>query len=76
MLGLLVLKNAVESTSQRLKWTSGARVMIIFGLNKKIVSWLLGGELVWEAQGTSLKAFPEEPGGGSRPLQDTDYFGT
>ena len=36
MLGLLVLKNAVESTSQRLKWTSGARVMIIFGLKKKL----------------------------------------
>ena len=30
MLVLLVLKNAVECTSQRLKWTSGARVMIIF----------------------------------------------
>ena len=64
----LVLKNAAECTSQRLKWTSGARVMIIFGLNKKIVSWFLGGELVWEAQGTSLKAFPEELGGGpARP---------
>ena len=31
MLELLVLKNAVECTSQRLKWTSGARVMIFFG---------------------------------------------
>ena len=31
MLDFLVLKNAVECTSQRLKWTSGARVMIIFG---------------------------------------------
>ena len=30
MLERLVLKNAVECTSQRLKWTSGARVMIIF----------------------------------------------
>ena len=30
MLVFLVLKNAVECTSQRLKWTSGARVMIIF----------------------------------------------
>ena len=29
MLKVLVLKNAVECTSQRLKWTSGARVMII-----------------------------------------------
>ena len=28
-LELLVLKNAVECTSQRLKWTSGARVMIM-----------------------------------------------
>ena len=28
MLVFLVLKNAVECTSQRLKWTSGARVMI------------------------------------------------
>ena len=28
---LLVLKNVAECTSQRLKWTSGARVMIIFG---------------------------------------------
>ena len=27
MLEVLVLKNAVECTSQRLKWTSGARVM-------------------------------------------------
>ena len=31
MLELLVLKNDAECTSQRLKWTSGARVMIIFG---------------------------------------------
>ena len=31
MLERLVLKNAAECTSQRLKWTSGARVMIIFG---------------------------------------------
>ena len=30
-LELLVLKNAAEFTSQRLKWTSGARVMIISG---------------------------------------------
>ena len=29
MLVLLGLKNAVECTSQRLKWTSGARVMTI-----------------------------------------------
>ena len=27
----LVLKNAAKCTSQRLKWTSGARDMIIFG---------------------------------------------
>ena len=31
VLELLVLKNDAECTSQRLKWTSGARVMIIFG---------------------------------------------
>ena len=31
MLERLVLKNGVECTSQRLKWTSGAQVMIIFG---------------------------------------------
>ena len=31
VLELLVLKNAVECTSQRLKWTSGARVMTISG---------------------------------------------
>ena len=31
MLVFLVLKNAVECTSQRLKWTSGARVMTMFG---------------------------------------------
>ena len=31
MLERLVLKNAVECTSQRLKWTSGARVMTLFG---------------------------------------------
>ena len=30
VLELLVLQNASECTSQRLKWTSGARVMIIF----------------------------------------------
>ena len=30
MLELLVLKKYAECTSQRLKWTSGARVMIIF----------------------------------------------
>ena len=30
MLERLVLKNGVECTSQRLKWTSGARVMFIF----------------------------------------------
>ena len=30
MLEVLVLKNAVECTSQRLKWTSGDRVMITF----------------------------------------------
>ena len=30
MLERLVLTNAVECTSQRLKWTSGARVMTIF----------------------------------------------
>ena len=29
MLEVLVFKNTVECTSQRLKWTSGARVMII-----------------------------------------------
>ena len=28
---LLVLKNAAECISKRLKWTSGARIMIIFG---------------------------------------------
>ena len=75
MLDLLVLKNAVECTSQRLKWASGARVMIIFGLKKRLFRdfW---ARLVWEAQGTSLEAFLEEPRGGSRPLPDTDYFGT
>ena len=31
MLERLILKNAVEGTSQRLKWTSGDRVMTIFG---------------------------------------------
>ena len=30
VLELLVWKNAAECTSQRLKWTSGARVIIIF----------------------------------------------
>ena len=30
VLELLVIKNAAECISQRLKWTSGARVMIIF----------------------------------------------
>ena len=30
MLDSLVWKNDIECTSQRLKWTSGARVMIIF----------------------------------------------
>ena len=59
VLELLVLKNDAECTSQRLKWTSGARVMTIFGFKNKLVH---GGELVWEAQGTSLRGFPEEPG--------------
>ena len=36
---------------------------------------ILGEELAWEAQGTSLKAFPEEPEGAARK-KDTDYFGT
>ena len=76
MLGSFVLENAVECTSQRLKWTLGARVMIMFGLKKKKMFHDFWARLVWEAQGTSLKAFLEEPGGGSRPLQDTDYFGT
>ena len=31
MLEVLVLKDAAECTSQRLKWTSGSQVMIIFG---------------------------------------------
>ena len=31
VLDFLVLKNAAQRTSQRLEWTSGARVMIIFG---------------------------------------------
>ena len=31
VLELLVLKNDAECTSQRLKWTSGAQVIIIFG---------------------------------------------
>ena len=35
MLVLLVLKNAVECTSQRLKWTSGARVMICLVSSKQ-----------------------------------------
>ena len=30
MLVLFVLKNDVECTSQRFKWTSGARVMVLF----------------------------------------------
>ena len=35
MLDLLVLKNAVECTSQRLKWTSGAQVVPICCLTYK-----------------------------------------
>ena len=31
MLERLLLKNSVDCTSQHLKWTSGARVMNIFG---------------------------------------------
>ena len=34
MLERLVLKNAVECTSQRLKRTSGARVLTVFGSQK------------------------------------------
>ena len=34
MLDSLVLKNAVECASQRLKWTSGASVMVMFGYRK------------------------------------------
>ena len=75
MLDLLVLKNAVESTSQRLKWTSGARVMIIFGLKKDC--FLIFG------RGTSLggsRNQPERVPRGTRagcgPIQLTDCFGT
>ena len=39
VLELLVLKNGAECISQRLKWTSGARVMIFFG---RSVARLLG----------------------------------
>ena len=41
MLERLVLKNAVDCTSQRLKWTSGARVMTIFGCLSYTWSFLL-----------------------------------
>ena len=36
MLVILVLKNAVECTSQRLKWTSGARVMVKVEVKVKV----------------------------------------
>ena len=75
MLEQLVLKNAVECTSQRLKWTSGARVMTIFGLKKKC--FMIFG------RGTSLggsRNQPERVPRGTRagcgPIQVTDYFGT
>ena len=41
MLERLVLKNAVECTSQRLKWTSGARVMTIFNCSTYELSFLM-----------------------------------
>ena len=37
MLEVLVLKNAVECTSQRLKWTSGARVMVKVEVKVKVM---------------------------------------
>ena len=64
MLGSFVLENAVECTSQRLKWTSGARVVTIFGF-KKNCFMIFGRGLVWEAQGSSLRGFLEEPGLGA-----------
>ena len=42
MLELLVLKNLIQRTSQRVKWTSGARVML---------NWMLQG---WQKYGFRL----------------------
>ena len=54
MLGSFVLENAVECTSQRLKWTLGARVMIIFGIKKKNCFMIFG-------RGTSLGGSRNQP---------------
>ena len=57
MLERLVLKNGVECTSQRLKWTSGARVMTC---SLAVRSGGLGGEApqgsrgVWGAAGPPM----------------------
>ena len=54
MLELLVLKNAAECTSQRLKRTSGARVMIRPRIGR---GWDADGMRMgrgWEADGTRL----------------------
>ena len=37
MLVVLVLKNAVECTSQRFKWASGARVMVKVKVKVKVI---------------------------------------
>ena len=42
MLELLVLKNAAECTSQRLKWRSGARVIIILRFDLRTNGWKVG----------------------------------
>ena len=48
----LVLKNAAERTSQRLKWTSEARVMIVFGRSVSIARSL--GRSIARSLGRSI----------------------
>ena len=78
MLDLLVLKNAVECTSQRLKWTSGARVMTIFGLKQNCFMIFGRGTSVGGSrnQPERPERFPRGTKARFRLPENTDYFGT
>ena len=75
MLDLLVLKNAVECTSQRLKWTCGVRVMTIFDLNKKCFMIFGRGTSVGGSRNQPERV-PRGNRAGRSLWQVTDYFGT
>ena len=57
MLELLVSKNLIQRTSQRVKWTSGARVML---------NWMLHGWQKYGFRSTHLCKMPDLARGGGR----------